>query len=160
MVQEPRSRPHAAAARSAWSDEFYRGEIARAIVAKSNQLGGTMTLQDLAGYRGEWVEPARSHYHGHEILELPPPSQAWAAEEILNILAACVPRWTPGETLASLGPANAQYWHLFVEAKKLAFADLLRYDGDPDFVPVPPTCCSPSRMRRSLCSRVDPHRNG
>ena len=140
------------------ADEFYRGEIARAIVAKSKQLGGTLTLEDLAGYHGEWVEPARSHYHGHEILELPPPSQAWAAEEILNILAACVPRWTPGETLASLGPANAQYWHLFVEAKKLAFADLLRYNGDPDFVPVPLDLLLSESHAASLCSRVDPLR--
>jgi gamma-glutamyltranspeptidase/glutathione hydrolase len=38
---------------------FYKGEIARAIVAKSNALGGTMTLRDLASYKGEWV--AGSH---------------------------------------------------------------------------------------------------
>jgi gamma-glutamyltranspeptidase/glutathione hydrolase len=38
---------------------FYKGEIAQAIVAKSNLLGGTMTLQDLANYKGEWVTPAR-----------------------------------------------------------------------------------------------------
>ena len=106
------------------ADVFYRGEIAKAIVAKSKALGGTMTLKDLADYHGEWVEPARSRYHGHEILELPPPSQAWAANEILNILQACVPRWVPGATLASLGPANPEYWHLLVEAKKLAFIDL------------------------------------
>src|SRR5262249_46075636 len=83
-------------------DVFYRGEIARAIVAKSHALGGTMTLEDLAGYHGEWVEPARTHYHGFELLELPPPAQAWATGEILNILAACLPRWAPGQTLASL----------------------------------------------------------
>lgn len=57
------------------ADAFYKGEIARAIVAKSRALGGTMTLEDLAGYHGEWVEPARSHYHGYEVLELPPPSR-------------------------------------------------------------------------------------
>ncbi|HEY3850314.1 MAG TPA: gamma-glutamyltransferase family protein [Steroidobacteraceae bacterium] len=140
------------------ADAFYRGEIARAIVAKSRELGGTMTLEDLAGYHGEWVEPARSHYHGRDILELPPPSQAWAAEEILNILAACVPRWTPGETVASLGPANAEYWHLFVEAKKLAFADLLRYNGDPDFVAVPLDKLLSESHAASMCGRVDPHR--
>jgi gamma-glutamyltranspeptidase/glutathione hydrolase len=140
------------------ADVFYRGEIARAIIAKSKTLGGTMTLEDLAGYHGEWVEPARSRYHGRDILELPPPSQAWAAEEILNILAACVPRWAPGETLASLGPANAEYWHLFVEAKKLAFADLLRYNGDPDFSSVPLDKLLSESHAESLCGRADPHR--
>lgn len=138
------------------ADAFYRGEIARAIVGKSKKLGGTLTLEDLASYHGEWVEPARSHYHGRQILELPPPSQAWAAEEILNILAACVPRWVPGATLASLGPAKAEYWHLLVEAKKLAFADLLRYNGDPDYVPVPLDRLLSESYAASMCGRVDP----
>lgn len=136
---------------------LYRGAIAKAIVAKSTALGGTMTLEDLAGYHGEWVEPARLIYHGREILELPPPSQAWAAEEILNILQACVPRWAPGATLASLGPANPQYWHLLIEAKKLAFIDLLRYNGDPDFTRVPLERLLSADYAASLCGRVDPH---
>jgi hypothetical protein len=50
--------------------------------------------------------------------------QTWATDELLNILGACVPPWTNGQTLASLGPANPAYWHLVVEAKKLAFEDL------------------------------------
>ena len=96
-----------------------------------------MTLEDLANYKGEWVEPARTNYHGYDILELPPPAQAWAAEEILNILGACVPQWTTGQSLASLGPANPEYWHLLIEAKKLAYADLYQYNADPDFATVP-----------------------
>jgi hypothetical protein len=51
----------------AGADAFYRGEIARAMVAKSDALGGTMTLSDLADYRGEWVEPAVTRYHGLDI---------------------------------------------------------------------------------------------
>jgi gamma-glutamyltranspeptidase/glutathione hydrolase len=140
------------------ADAFYRGEIARAIVAKSKALGGTMTLQDLAEYHGDWVEPARSTYHGYDVIELPPPSQAWAANEILGILQACVPGWVPGETLASLGPANPEYWHLFVEAKKLAFADLYRYNADPRFVSVPLERLLSEKHAASLCARVDPKR--
>ena len=89
------------------ADVFYKGEIARAIVAKSTALGGTMTLEDLASYHGEWVEPAHTRYRGYDILELPPPSQAWATGEVLNILEACVPHWAAGRTLASLGPRPA-----------------------------------------------------
>jgi gamma-glutamyltranspeptidase / glutathione hydrolase len=140
------------------ADVFYRGEIARAIVAKSKTLGGTMVLADLAEYHGEWVEPARTVYHGREVVELPPPSQAWAADEILNILQACTPRWADGATLASLGPANPEYWHLLVEAKKLAFADLFRYNADPRFVPVPLERLLSESYASSLCDRVDPHR--
>lgn len=116
---------------------FYEGEIARALVAKSTALGGTMTAADLASYRGEWVEPARSTYRGHELLELPPPSQAWATNVMLNVLETCVPRWAPGQTLASLGPTSPLYWHMLIEAKKLAYADLYRYNADPNFSKIP-----------------------
>jgi gamma-glutamyltranspeptidase / glutathione hydrolase len=116
-------------------DAFYKGDIAKAIVAKEKALGGTMTLQDLADYKGEWVEPVLSEYHGFTLAELPPPSQGFAANEMLNILSACVGVVYPGQTLASLGPTDARYWHILVEAKKLAYADLIAVNGDPNFIP-------------------------
>jgi gamma-glutamyltranspeptidase/glutathione hydrolase len=86
---------------------FYKGEIARAIVAKSNGLGGTMTLRDLATYKGEWVTPASTSYHGDfTVYGTTAPSQAWGIIEALNILEQCVPQWYPGESLSTLGPAN------------------------------------------------------
>jgi gamma-glutamyltranspeptidase/glutathione hydrolase len=135
---------------------FYRGEIAQAIVRKSTALGGTMTAQDLADYQGEWVEPAASTYHGLTILELPPPSQAWAAEEMLNILASCVSGWTGGRSLAELGPVDPLYWHLLVEAKKLAYADLYARNADPRFVRVAVDQLLSSEHAASLCRKVDP----
>jgi gamma-glutamyltranspeptidase/glutathione hydrolase len=137
-------------------DGFYKGEIARAIVAKSQALGGTMTLQDLATYHGGWAEPARTQYHGYEVLELPPPAQAWATNELLSILQECVPQWAPGATLASLGPTNPQYWHILVEAKKRAYADLYRYNADPDFVTVPLGQLLSTAHAASLCANFDP----
>jgi gamma-glutamyltranspeptidase/glutathione hydrolase len=114
-----------------------------------------MTLEDLASYRGEWVEPAHTSYHGHEVYELPPPSQAWAALEMVNVLEQCVPVWTPGQTLASLGPRSPEYWHLMVEAKKLAYADLIRFNADPNFVKVPTDELLSKAHARSLCGKVD-----
>ena len=111
---------------------------------------------DLAKYQGEWVEPARSEYHGFEILELPPPSQAWATNEMLNILQACVPLWAPGATLASLGPLSSQYWHFLVEAKKLAYTDLYRFNADPKFAAVPLAKLLSESYAASLCGKVDP----
>ncbi len=137
---------------------FYTGEIARAIVAKSHALGGSMTLDDLASYRGKWTEPASSQYHGHQILELPAPSQAWAANEALNILAACVPKLT-GKSLAQIGPVDPLYWHLLIEAKKLAYADLFAYNGDPDFVDVPLKRLLSQEYAASLCSKIDLRRS-
>ena len=138
------------------ADAFYRGEIARAIVAKSQALGGTMTLADLANYHGEWVEPARTQYHGYQVLELPPPAQAWATNEVLNILQACVPQWASGDTLASLGPTHPQYWHMLIEAKKLAYADLYRYNADPDFASVPLAKLLSAAHAASQCAKFDP----
>jgi gamma-glutamyltranspeptidase/glutathione hydrolase len=135
-------------------DVFYKGEIARALVAKSTALGGTMTLDDLASYSGEWVEPAHGTYHGYDIFELPPPAQAWNTIEMLNILEACVPQIIPGSTLASLGPTNAKYWHLLVEAKKLSYIDLYGYNADPDFVPVPLDQLLSKAHAASLCAKM------
>jgi gamma-glutamyltranspeptidase/glutathione hydrolase len=140
------------------ADAFYKGEIARAIVAKSTALGGTMTLADLAAYQGEWREPATTRYHGYDVYELPPPSQDWATLEMLNILQACVPRWAPGQTLATLGPRSPLYWHLLVEAKKLAYADLYHYNADPNHNAVPLERLLSPEYSSSLCARVDPNK--
>jgi gamma-glutamyltranspeptidase/glutathione hydrolase len=139
-------------------DAFYRGEIARAIVDKSTRLGGSMTMEDLAAYTGEWVTPAATSYHGYDVFTLPPPAQTWATGEILNILEACVPAWAPAETLASLGPANPKYWHFVVEAKKLAFQDLYAFNADPNFSKVPLDRLLSKAHAKSLCARVTPDR--
>lgn len=137
---------------------FYKGEIAQAIVGKSTGLGGPMTLEDLASYRGEWMTPATTNYHGYDVFTLPPPAQTWATAELLNILEVCVPKWAPGQTLATLGPANPKYWHLFVEAKKLAFNDLYAFNADPGFASVPLERLLSKSHAQSLCGRVDPNR--
>jgi gamma-glutamyltranspeptidase/glutathione hydrolase len=139
-------------------DGFYKGEIARAIVAKSTALGGTMTLDDLASYTGEWVNAATTSFHGYDVFMLPPPAQTWATDEILNILEACVPAWAPGQTLATLGPANPKYWHLVVEAKKLAYKDLFAYNADPNVSPVPIDRLLSKSYAKSLCGLVNPDR--
>ena len=135
-------------------DVFYKGEIARALVEKSTKLGGTMTLEDLANYRAEWATPAATNYEGYDIFELPPPSQAWATDEMLNILEVCAPK--VGYNLAQLGPASAEYWHLLVEAKKLAYSDLFAYNGDPAFVTVPLEKLLSKSYAATLCSKINP----
>lgn len=137
-------------------DVFYRGEIARAIVAKSTSLGGTMSLSDLAAYRGVWTEPVRTTYHGYDVMELPPPSQGFATIEALNILQQCVPKASNGQTLASLGPASPLYWHLLVEAKKLAYADLYAFNADPQSQAVPLSRLLSQNYASALCAKIDP----
>jgi gamma-glutamyltranspeptidase/glutathione hydrolase len=137
---------------------FYTGTIAQAIVRRSSELGGTMTLSDLAGYRGAWVEPVTVRHAGYDIHELPPPSQDWGALVMLNVLEACMPKWAPGETLASLGPANPRYWHFLIEAKKRAYADLLAFNADPVAAKVPIERLLSRAHAEAQCAKVDPAR--
>ena len=82
-------------------DGFYRGEIAEAIVRKVEANDGVMSLDDLATFESEWVEPVSTNYHGYDVFQLPPPGQGFAALEMLNILEVCVPNL--GMDLATLG---------------------------------------------------------
>jgi gamma-glutamyltranspeptidase/glutathione hydrolase len=138
------------------SDVFYRGEIAKAIVAKSQKLGGTMTLADLANYSGYWRTPPSTTYDGYTIYETNAPSQAWSALEALNILEACSSKMLNGQTLAQVGPASPAFWHFLVEAKKLAYNDLNAYNGDPAFVNVPIATLTSKQYAASLCSQINP----
>ncbi|HVZ19435.1 MAG TPA: gamma-glutamyltransferase, partial [Vicinamibacterales bacterium] len=74
------------------------------------------------------------------------------------ILESCVPSWVPGQTLATLGPASPEYWHLMVEAKKLAYRDLYAYNADPDVVHVPLDRLLSKAYAKSLCGEVKPDR--
>jgi gamma-glutamyltranspeptidase/glutathione hydrolase len=134
---------------------FYDGEIAQAIVRKSSALGGTLTLQDLHDTHATWEEPITTRYHGYDVYEFPPNTQGFATLEMLNILEVCAPKLGPG--LAALGPASPDYWHLLAEAKKLAYADLYAYNGDPKFTAVPVAKLISRSYAAELCARIDLH---
>jgi gamma-glutamyltranspeptidase / glutathione hydrolase len=137
-------------------DAFYKGDIARAIVAKSQALGGTMTLEDLAATQATWETPLTTSYHGYDIYEMPPNTQGFAVLEMMNVLEVCAPKL--GVSLAALGPRSPAYWHLLVEAKKLAYADLYAYNADPGFSKVPVEKLISKSYAAQLCSRIDPNK--
>ena len=114
---------------SAGRDAFYRGEVAKKILATSASHGGTMTAADLAEFETEWVEPISTTYHGWTVYELPPNGQGIAALEMLNIMERF--------PLASMGHNSVNALHTMIEAKKLAYADMIRYDADPRFAKIP-----------------------
>ena len=110
-------------------DAFYRGPIADAIDAFSRDVGGFLRKEDLAANHPDWVEPISTTYRGVTLWEIPPPGQGLAALQILNLLE--------GFDLKGMGRESADFWHLFVEAKKLAFEDRARYYADPEFAKIP-----------------------
>jgi len=134
-------------------DGFYKGEIAAAIVARSRALGGTMTMADLAATHATWEQPITTNYHGYDVFEFPPNTQGFAVLETLNILEVCAPQL--GVDLAALGPRSPGYWHVMVEAKKLAYADLYAYNADPGFAPVPVEKLVSKSHAAQLCKHID-----
>jgi gamma-glutamyltranspeptidase/glutathione hydrolase len=110
-------------------DAYYKGEIAQAILATSKAAGGTMAPSDLSEFVPEWVEPVHTTYRDWTVYELPPNGQGMAALEMLNIM----------ETVPASpdGPLSVTELHKKIEAMKLAYADLGRYNADPRFAKVP-----------------------
>ena len=110
-------------------DAFYKGEIARRIFDLSRRHGGTLTLKDLADFSSEWVEPISTSYRDWTVYALPPNGQGIAALEMLNLME--------NFPLAQFGPNSTRALHVMIEAKKLAYADLLRYIGGPQHAALP-----------------------
>jgi gamma-glutamyltranspeptidase/glutathione hydrolase len=109
---------------------FYRGPIARQIVAASRRHGGLLSLADFAAYTSEERSPVRCHYRGYTIVSAPPPSSGGTTMcEILSIV--------DGFPFRRDGYAGVAAVHRDVEAERLAYADRNTYLGDPDFVANP-----------------------
>lgn len=110
--------------------EFYRGDIARKLVAAVRARDGIMTLEDLAAYEPVESEPIRGTYKGYTIYTPPPPATGGLhLIQLLNIAE----EWP----LKTWGRNSASYIHHLGEAMRFLFADKDHYDADPDFVPIP-----------------------
>lgn len=135
-------------------DVYYEGAIGKAIVEKIQRSGGAMSLADLSRYQAEWVDPISTNYRGFDVYEMPPNGQGFAVLEMLNILEVCIPKL--GYDMAELGPRSPRFWHFLVEAKKLAYADLNTYNGDPRFTDVPIDRLTSKDYAATLTSKIDP----
>ncbi len=130
-------------------DAFYKGEIARRIVETSKRHGGTLTASDFADYSSEWVDPISTTYRGWTVSELPPNGQGLAALEMLNIMETF--------PLSQYGLNTTRTLHTMIEAKKLAYADLVRYIGDPKFSKPPVTELLSKDFAAKRAQLIDPN---
>jgi len=110
-------------------DQFYTGNIAKITAGFIQEQGGFLSYEDLKSFQPEWVEPISTNYRGYDVWELPPNTQGLATLQILNILE--------NFNLAEHGLYSSEYIHLFIEAKKLAFADRAKFYSDPRFAELP-----------------------
>jgi gamma-glutamyltranspeptidase/glutathione hydrolase len=110
-------------------DAFYNGPMTETMVKFLNAQGGLHTLEDFRDFQPEWVEPVSTTYRGWTVYELPPNGQGIAALSMLNIVELF--------PMAQYGHNSVDALHVMIEAKKLAYADMYKYVGDPRFTPVP-----------------------
>ena len=110
-------------------DLFYRGEMGETIVNYHQSLGGRLSMEDFDNHTSEWVDLVSVNYRGYNVWQIPPPTQGMSVLQMLNILE--------GYDLSSYGFGSPEHVHYFTEAKKLAYADLRNYYGDPDFNELP-----------------------
>jgi gamma-glutamyltranspeptidase/glutathione hydrolase len=126
---------------------FYEGEICDAMVNFSNRNNGLLSNQDFKDHSTTWVEPVSTDYRGYTIHELPPNGQGITALEMLNILE--------GYDMGSLNPNGAEYLHLLIEAKKLAFSDRDHFITDPDFEKIPVEELISKEYAKKLRKKID-----
>src|SRR6266850_2375481 len=127
---------------------FYEGPTADSILATSREQGGAMTAADLSAFEPEWVEPIATTYRGWEVYELPPNTQGIAALMMLNVMEQF--------PLTAYGFHDARSLHVMIEAKKLAYADMLRYVGDSRFGQAPVPAMLDKAHARERAKLIDP----
>ncbi|MFL6555864.1 MAG: gamma-glutamyltransferase family protein, partial [Bacillus sp. (in: firmicutes)] len=111
------------------SSTFYTGEVANAIVEDLQDSGGLLTYNDFVSHHSDWVDPISVNYRGYSVYNLPPNTQGFASLSILNILNHF--------DVPSIEEGSAEYYHLLIEAVKLAFEDRDQYLTDPVFSHIP-----------------------
>ena len=133
-------------------DVFYKGEISKKILETIERHGGVMTPQDLAEYSSEWVEPISTTYRDWTVYELPPNGQGLAALEMLNIMETF-----PLGQQKDYGYGSTNALHAMIEAKKLAYADLKKYIGDPRGQKLPVATLLSKEHAAARAKLIDPN---
>ncbi|HVS62819.1 MAG TPA: gamma-glutamyltransferase [Thermoanaerobaculia bacterium] len=131
-------------------DAFYRGQIARLLVAEMESGGGIVSLEDLDAYRAVWREPIVVDYRGSTILSMPPPSSGGVT---LALILEMIEGWSE---LAPFG--SAELIHLEAEVMRRAFIERNLSLGDPDFVDLPLERFLSSEHAAALRAEIDPAR--
>ncbi len=128
-------------------DGFYTGATAEGILTLMQEENGLMRAEDLRTFEPEWVEPISTTYRGWTVYEVPPNTQGIAALMMLNILETF--------PMGSLGHNSAESLHLLIEAKKLAYADLLEQVGDPKGARIPVGTMISKQYGKARAAEID-----
>ncbi|MFW9968338.1 MAG: gamma-glutamyltransferase family protein, partial [Candidatus Thorarchaeota archaeon] len=130
-------------------DSFYRGDIAEAIVSTVQKHGGFLTMDDMKSHRTVETSPIYTDYRGLCVYEHPPNSQGFAALQMLNLMEEY--------DIPAHDSLSVERYHIMIEAKKLAYADLHQHCADPEFyeVPIPQLLSKAYSKARSTLIKSD-----
>ena len=131
------------------SDAYSKGPIADAIVAYSQSVGGLFSKEDFARHTATWDAPVSTNYRGYDVWELPPNGQGIAALQMLNLMEPY--------DLKAMGPQSADWFHILIEAKKLAYEDRAKYYADPAFAKVPVAELISKPYAKARGASIDPN---
>lgn len=133
------------------ADGYYRGEVARAIVAAVKEAGGALSEDDLAAHTSSWDEPISVVYRGIRIWERPPNGQGLIALIALSLLSHL------DDAIAA--PAlSPERMHGVIEAIRIGAGDALTHIADPAAMRVSAAALlDPDRIAR-LARSIDPAR--
>ena len=152
MVEAERraARRGRAAGIAAARDRFYKGDIAREMVAFLKRHEAPWELDDFSEFFARVEEPAMTTYRGYEVYKQSFGSQGPVLLEALNILEQF--------DLKSMGRNSADYLHTVVEAMKLAYADRDSYYADQAFVESPAEGLLSKAYAQERAAQIDPRR--
>lgn len=133
-------------------DLFYKGDLARELVAAARAEGALFTEPDLANWKVKIEKPVSVDYKGIEVYKLDTWTQGPAMLQALNLLE--------GSDLKGMGYDSARYIHTVSQAMHMAFADRDFYYGDPAFAPEEPLAGLLSKeYAKERLRRFDPAKN-
>ena len=110
-------------------EDFYSGQIARAIADDMAANGGLITMEDLAACQPVETEPLWFDYRGFRVATNQPPGGGLVVAIMLRILEQF--------DLAAMGHNSPDYVATVSEAMKIATVEKDQRIGDPAFVDIP-----------------------
>lgn len=128
------------------ADDFYRGELARAIAKDLEGIGSPVALEDLNAHRARLADPLTLKHSAGTLYNTMPPTQGLVSLLILGILDEL--------RVGRTGPASPEFVHLCVEATKQAFSVRDRYIEDPRYMTISPERLLTRSLVRELASKV------
>jgi len=135
---------------AAHPEDFYRGKMARELIADLRKGGALLTLEDLAAYTVVERAPIIGSFHNYTVISAPPPSSGGIVLlSALNILE--------GDDLAKLGDRSPASMHLIVEAFRRAYMDRADYLGDPDYNTIPAAELTAKPYAAAWRASIAPH---